>query len=111
MFSSNFRKNFRFLSLFLVRLVDNFAFSFLFNPTHMWIVESEKSVSGSAMITYHKIRFSEVHLYGPIRLIGKSAFMLVPFYPNHCILLGGPSFGEILEKNVGLSCLLEIGSN
>ena len=111
MFSSNFRKNFRFLSLFLVRLVDNFAFSFLFNPTHMWIVESEKSGFVSAMTTYHKIRFSEVHLYGPIRLIGKSAFMLVPFYPNQCRLLGGPYLGELLVKNVGLSCLLEAGSN
>ena len=111
MFSSNNRNIFLFLSLFMIRLVDNFAFSFSFNPIHMWIVESEKSVSGSAMITYHKIRFSEVHLYGPIRLTRESVFMLVPFYPNHCILLGGPSFGELLEKNVGLSCLLEIGSN
>ena len=43
-------------------------------------------------------RFSEVLSSGPIRLTGKSAFMLVPFYPNQCILLVGPPLGGILEK-------------
>ena len=63
------------------------------------------------MSTYHKIRFSEAHVYGLISLTRKSAFILASFYPNQCRLLGGPYLGELLVKKVGLSYLLEAGFN
>ena len=77
------------LSLFLIRLVDNFSISFPFEHISLYIAELARIGSESATITDNKIRFSEVCSYGPIRLTVKYTFMLFSFYPNQCRLLGG----------------------
>ena len=53
--------------------------------------------------------FSGGCLSGLIRLTGKFAFGLFPFYPNQCILSGGPPLCGILSKPVDISHLLEAG--
>ena len=53
--------------------------------------------------------FLAVCLSGPIRVKGKIAFVLFPFYPNQCIFFGGPPLGGLLVNAVNLSHLLEAG--
>ena len=72
-------------------------------------VLQNKSGFGAATITNNKVRFSAVCLSGPMRLTGKSAFTLFPFYPNQCILLGEPPSDKLLENPVDLSRVLEAG--
>ena len=55
------------------------------------------------MITNNKVLFSAVGLSGPIRFIVKIAFVLLPFYPNQCRLLGGPPLVRFIEKPVDIS--------
>ena len=71
------------------------------------ITKSKWSVA--ATIINHKIRFSAVCLSSPIRLTGKFAFVLFPFYSNQCKLLGGHPLGGIPENPVGISLLVEAG--
>ena len=97
------------LSLFPIRLVENFALSFSFIARLLYIVQLEKNVSVSALITDNKIRFSEVCSSGPIRLTGKFASVLFNFYPNLCILLVEPPLGGLLENPVDISFLLYSG--
>ena len=105
----NFRNIFLSLSLFQIRLVEKISLYFPFNPILLYIVELEQNGSGSATITDNKTLFSDVHSPGPIRLTGKFAFVLFPFYPNQCRLSGGPPLGGLFANNVGFSRLFEAG--
>ena len=60
-------------------------------------------------LTDNKFFFSTVRSSGTIRLTGKFAFVLSPFYPNQCRFLGGRPLGWLLEKPVDISHLLEAG--
>ena len=68
--------------LFLIRLVGKLAFSFTFNPRSLYIVELAKSGSVAVTITDNKTLFSVVCFSGTIRLTGKFALKLFPFYPK-----------------------------
>ena len=63
--------------------------------------------SGAATITNNNFFFSVVCLSSQMRLTGKFAFKLFPFYSYRCRLLGRPPLGRILVKSIDISCLLE----
>ena len=105
----NFRNIFRYLSLFPIRIVNNFLLYFTFNPRSLLIAELEKHGSGSTTINDNKIRFPEVHLFVPIRLTGKLEFSLFLFYTNQCIFSDGPPLVRLLEKPVVLLLILGSG--
>ena len=108
-FQFKFSNIFRCLYLFLIRLVDKLAFSFPFNPRYLQIIQLEKSGSVAVTITDNKTLFSVVCLSGTIRLTGKFALKLFPFYPNQCIFSVVPTLCCLLTKPVGLSHLLQYG--
>ena len=74
------------------------------------MVELAKSDSGSEIITDNNVFFSAVRSYGPIRLPGESAFMLVPFYPNQCRFLVGSTLGGLLAKMLVFHAFLRLAS-
>ena len=102
----NFRNIFRYLSLFPIRLVKTILLYFTFSPRSLMISELEKHGSKSTTINDNKIRFPEVRLFVPIRLTRKLAFVLFLFYTNQCLFSDGPPLVRLLEKPVGILCLL-----
>ena len=112
-FQVKFRNIFRYISLFMTRIADNFAFSFVLflsfrsvlrtNFCSIFIlcldccrllsvmnINKNQSGPGATTITDNKVRFSAGCLLDPMTLTGKFAFSLFPFYPNQCRLLSGP---------------------
>ena len=67
------------------------------------------SSSSAATITNIKVIFSVVCLSGTMILTGKLSFVLFPYYPNQCRLLGGNTLDRLLAKPVYLKRLLEYG--